>query len=75
MCMCESVCWIATCRFRCPGKPEVWDPLEVELTAVVSHTMWVLGINIKPTASTEQALHDEPPLSPTVFYFSSDNPL
>lgn len=34
------------------GQKKAWDPLELELEAVVSHPLWMLGTD--PWASVEQ---------------------
>lgn len=42
--MCMSAYGCVHIEYRCPGRPEVLDSLEMELQVVVSLSGWVLGI-------------------------------
>lgn len=45
MCACLSAC----CKYECSSlrRPEPWAPLELELQWVLSHSVWVLGTELR----------------------------
>ena len=47
-----------------PWRPEASDPWELELQAVVSHLMWVLGTSPGPLQEQPVFFITQPPLQP-----------
>lgn len=52
------------CAGACRGRKRALDTLELELRAVVSHTMWVLRLKHGSSARTGHTLKSEPSLQP-----------
>lgn len=53
------------CEFRCPqGPAEGAEALELDLQVVVSSQTWVLRIQLRSSARTEQAPTAEPSFHP-----------
>lgn len=66
--MCVCAC---TCECRCPLSPQVSDPLVLELQAVVSPLMWLLGAELWSSALLCMFLATEPALRSPCFYIST----